>query len=236
MQLLFYLLVISIFLDFAAFEEVYKLSYHFYHLKLQYKDMYRVLLVIPAYLVVVVISFLIFFFFKFHLSLVFHNTTTIEALDPAVWVENKFKLSRMENWLQVFGENKILWFFPLLSESGIPKGDGLTWKTNEPDKNEFSNNNNTNNVVDNVPPNNFNFTFKRSNTPVNLPVIAEINNKHNLSHDYKSNGTAGVNIEMAKGKYGSNKASVFNDFNSTKGIFSPNATKFFSNDSKSVFK
>ena len=83
---------------------------------------------------------------------------------------------------------------------------------NRSDKNEFSN---TNNNADNGVQNNFNFTFKRSNTPVNHPAIADIN-KHNLSqHDYKSNATANVNIEMNKRKYDSNKASGKNIYCNT---------------------
>jgi hypothetical protein len=31
----------------------------------------------------------------------------------------------------VFGDNKILWFFPLIVEAGRPVGDGLAWKTSD---------------------------------------------------------------------------------------------------------
>jgi palmitoyltransferase len=132
MQLLFYLLLLTIYIDFTAFNEVYRLVFEFYHLKASYTEIFRVFIILPAYTIVLVISILITIFFRFHLSLVLHNTTTIEALDPLVWVENKFNLGKFENWESVFGENFILWFFPLLSDSGVPKGDGLLWKTNEP--------------------------------------------------------------------------------------------------------
>jgi hypothetical protein len=32
--------------------------------------------------------------------------------------------------VQVFGEDKIYWFFPIITENGRPKGDGLSWKNN----------------------------------------------------------------------------------------------------------
>ena len=131
MQLLFYLFLVSIFIDITAFNEVYQLASQFYRFKLQYNSIFRVSIVLPAYIIILIISVLIFFFLKFHITLVINNTTTIEALDPIVWVENKFKLSKMENWSQVFGENKLLWFFPIITDSGIPRGDGLNWKTNE---------------------------------------------------------------------------------------------------------
>jgi hypothetical protein len=37
---------------------------------------------------------------------------------------------RMDNWKQVFGDDIILWFLPIITEAGRPKGDGLIWKTN----------------------------------------------------------------------------------------------------------
>jgi hypothetical protein len=131
MQLLFYLLILTIFIDLTEFEEVYRIAKEVYLNRLQYSEIYRALIILPAYLIILIISVLITLFLKFHVSLVINNTTTIEALDPIVWVENKFKLSKMENWVQVFGENKILWFFPVLAESGFPKGDGLVWKIND---------------------------------------------------------------------------------------------------------
>lgn len=42
----------------------------------------------------------------------------------------QFKLSSAENWAQVFGFDKVLWFFPVFSETGRPHGDGLNWKIN----------------------------------------------------------------------------------------------------------
>jgi len=61
---------------------------------------------------------------------VLYNTTTIESLDQSVWHDNKFKMTNYENWVQVFGENKLLWFLPIHFEEGRPVGDGLVWKTN----------------------------------------------------------------------------------------------------------
>jgi hypothetical protein len=36
----------------------------------------------------------------------------------------------MNNWVQVFGTNKLLWFFPIRLYLGQPKGNGIEW--NEP--------------------------------------------------------------------------------------------------------
>eukprot|EP00340_Litonotus_pictus_P007141 CAMPEP_0170524442 /NCGR_PEP_ID=MMETSP0209-20121228/9885_1 /TAXON_ID=665100 ORGANISM="Litonotus pictus, Strain P1" /NCGR_SAMPLE_ID=MMETSP0209 /ASSEMBLY_ACC=CAM_ASM_000301 /LENGTH=113 /DNA_ID=CAMNT_0010813123 /DNA_START=850 /DNA_END=1188 /DNA_ORIENTATION=- len=69
-------------------------------------------------------------FFKYHFQLVLGNSTTIESLDPENKESTKFKLSYAENWAQVFGFDRTLWFFPVFSESGRPHGDGLNWKLN----------------------------------------------------------------------------------------------------------
>lgn len=31
------------------------------------------------------------------------------------------------NWVQIFGKNKILWFFPFYMDAGKPIGDGVVW-------------------------------------------------------------------------------------------------------------
>ena len=49
----------------------------------------------------------------------------------------KFRLSKFENWCQVFGENYWLWLVPLVIESGRPDGDGLNWKVRDTKMNEL---------------------------------------------------------------------------------------------------
>lgn len=77
-------------------------------------------------------SYLMTNFLKFHIELIFSNKTTIEFLEKKEEVfESPFCLSPIENWRQVFGYNKILWFFPVSWASGCPVGDGVYWSTNQ---------------------------------------------------------------------------------------------------------
>lgn len=63
----------------------------------------------------------------------------------------KFRLTYKENWFQVFGSNKLLWFFPIITEGGRPEGDGLTWKTVSVPATELNNQiDNSTNVKDNL--------------------------------------------------------------------------------------
>lgn len=70
--------------------------------------------------------FLISMFFKFHVDLVLSNRTTIENLERKRAEDtgqtanevNQFDINKYFNWVQVFGTNKLLWFFPIPSDSG----------------------------------------------------------------------------------------------------------------------
>jgi len=138
MQLLFYLLLLTLFIDITSFNHIYDTLTHLYTINFKYTIVLSKLSVIIAFTMNLVLSVLILFFFKFHVTLVIYNTTTIETLDPSVWDDNKFRLSAYNNWTQVFGENKCLWFLPLHVESGLPAGDGLTWKTNLQIQDDYS--------------------------------------------------------------------------------------------------
>ncbi|KAK8944418.1 putative S-acyltransferase [Platanthera zijinensis] len=54
-----------------------------------------------------------------HTSLVLSNTTTIEVHEKKNVVEWKYDLGKMKNIEQVFGTNKMFWFFPLFSKSDL---------------------------------------------------------------------------------------------------------------------
>jgi palmitoyltransferase len=54
------------------------------------------------------------------------NRLEIEELEKA-----KFKLSKRNNWEQVFGKSIFYWFIPIFTEESKPVGDGLTWKFND---------------------------------------------------------------------------------------------------------
>jgi len=129
-QLLFYVFLTSWYITFTCYTDVYHIVLTLYKTRMQIGNYASIVLILLAYGIIITLTVLISLFFRFHVSLVLQNLTTIESLDPANVEDNKFRLSKYENWVQVFGENKCLWFFPLLSESGRPIGDGLTWKTN----------------------------------------------------------------------------------------------------------
>ncbi|CAI2372857.1 unnamed protein product [Moneuplotes crassus] len=76
-------------------------------------------------------SYLMTNFLRFHIELIFSNKTTIEFLEKkGEQFESPFALSPRENWEQVFGCNKLLWFFPVSWASGHPIGDGVYWRMN----------------------------------------------------------------------------------------------------------
>ena len=132
MQLLFYLFMLTWFITTSCFQEIFTSVKHIYTHGMHIGDekMIEYFIVIPSYLIVCILTVLNTMFFKYHIELVINNSTTIESLDPENKEISKFKLTTSENWVQVFGFDKLLWFFPLFSERGRPHGDGLNWKLN----------------------------------------------------------------------------------------------------------
>ena len=140
MQLLLYVFLITWFINITLFSYMYDIVMNIYKERLAYRDLYRASMMLSSYAMIATLSVLISLFFKFHFKLVLINTTTIESLDKQGSESNqkvnltltfsKFVLSDWENWIQVFGDNKCLWFFPFTLENGRPIGDGLNWKTN----------------------------------------------------------------------------------------------------------
>jgi hypothetical protein len=63
-----------------------------YKTKMQVGDFMGMLRILVAYCIIGTLSILISLFFRFHISLVIMNTTTIESLDPANVEENKVRL------------------------------------------------------------------------------------------------------------------------------------------------
>lgn len=89
MQLLFYLLLLTLYIDMTTFTNTYTILLNLYTLKFKYSVAITKLSSLVAFTVNFILSILVFFFFKFHLTLVLYNITTIESLDPLVWHENK---------------------------------------------------------------------------------------------------------------------------------------------------
>jgi hypothetical protein len=89
MQLLFYLSILTLYIDVLSLPLIVKIITKLYAINFKYSIIISKLCSLVAYTVNFIISMLILFFFKFHVKLVIHNTTTIESLDPLVWHENK---------------------------------------------------------------------------------------------------------------------------------------------------
>lgn len=131
-QLLFYFLVIVLYLDFAYIPSIYKnclLLYHLRHSR-NYSLFFKAAFIFFNYAIVLGLTGLDLFFFKFHLRLVINNCTTIESLDEEFLNDNKYNISLLKNWEQVFGRSRLFWFLPFLHEKAFPDGDGLNWPVN----------------------------------------------------------------------------------------------------------
>lgn len=81
MQLLFYLCLLTWFVNITLFNDVYKIGYNIYKERLQSKNLLEATLILIGYSITLTLSILIILFFKFHVKLVLVNTTTIESLD-----------------------------------------------------------------------------------------------------------------------------------------------------------
>lgn len=130
MQLLFYLFLLLWYIVITTIPFIYQIAHHLYVTRMKIPDFLYVkyITIVPGYLLVCILTVLNTMFFKYHITLVLNNSTTIESLDKDSKEFEKFKLSYYENWAQVFGFDSVLWFFPVFSESGRPNGDGLNWK------------------------------------------------------------------------------------------------------------
>jgi len=71
-------------------------------------------------------------FFRFHVTLVIQNLTTIEHMDRrrSDGARNEivnYDMGIYYNFIQIFGKNPWLWFLPVTLKSGKPVGDGVVW-------------------------------------------------------------------------------------------------------------
>lgn len=67
-------------------------------------------------------------FTKFHMSLLIHNSTTIESMDPSFREHSKYDLGSRRNIEQVFGPNSFWWWLPIHLHASRPMGDGVRWR------------------------------------------------------------------------------------------------------------
>lgn len=67
--------------------------------------------------------------FCYHVHLISHNRTTLEAFRAPIFRKgpdkNGFNVGALNNFKEVFGDNKILWFFPVFTS----RGDGCGFPT-----------------------------------------------------------------------------------------------------------
>ena len=132
MQLLFFVVLLTIFIDISEAYFIVNLSIRLFKKHIKYSEIFHAAFAIFAYLAVFIFSIIITNFFKFHVGLVLKNSTTIESLDQEHQKDfQKFNLSPRENWEQVFGCDSLFWFIPFPTKRGRPDGDGLSWRTLE---------------------------------------------------------------------------------------------------------
>lgn len=219
-QMLIYFLLSVLYLDIIYIPKSYTLCIQLLYKR---KDCWDVKLLINGFGVVVnhllllVLTVLNCNFLKFHLELVLNNCTTIESLDEEFMKCNKYNISYVENWEQVFGKNKLYWFIPVINEQTYPKGDGLTWPVNnnrdynDNDNDEVINGNKNslrtddNNVSGiasflNMKANNNNNNYYNTNLSTNYRSNSQtteggiFKTNTNLTH---INDNAGINIELS---------------------------------------
>ena len=90
------------------------------------------ILCILVYGVNLVMGFILSEFFKFHIKLILENKTTIETLDhKGKEFQSKYDKGKWNNWIEVMGITKWLWFFPIKLYQGKPKGNGIDWGIEE---------------------------------------------------------------------------------------------------------
>lgn len=140
-QMLFYIcssLYFTLFVNFKFTLNVFiKISRNRININKELTDNLAILLI---YFADVAMTIILTMFFKFHLKLVLENKTTIETIDKKttefdsivfiIYLIFKYSKGSSENWKQVMGNSKLLWFFPLRIYIGSPCGNGIDW--NEP--------------------------------------------------------------------------------------------------------
>ena len=106
-------------------------------------------LYIIIYIIDLIMGFILIQFFKFHIKLILANKTTIETLDhKGKEFQSKYDIGVWNNWYQVMGITKWLWFIPLKIYQGKPKGNGIDWVDNDEDLMPSSNRVENNNIND----------------------------------------------------------------------------------------
>ena len=136
-QMVFYLIIAIISTVVANFFNTYNLVYEtaLNYKKIEFNFIFGIkVLYTIIYIIDLVMSVILSQFFKFHIMLILENKTTIETLDhKGKEFHSKYDKGKWNNWYEVMGITKWLWFFPLKMYQGKPKGNGIDWGENEED-------------------------------------------------------------------------------------------------------
>ena len=151
-QMVFYLIIAVISTVIANLTSTYAIIYetviNYKKIEFNFSFWIKVTYVI-VYIIDVVMSVILSQFFKFHITLILENKTTIETLDhKGKEFHNKFDIGKWNNWYQVMGITKWLWFLPLNMYQGKPKGNGIDWGESDEELLNNSPRGNNNNIND----------------------------------------------------------------------------------------
>ena len=79
-------------------------------------------------MLIAILAIILINFTKFHIKLVLKNNTTLEHLDSKrakTLIVTEYSLGRYNNWISVFGKNRLLWFIPISLTPMV--SDGIIW-------------------------------------------------------------------------------------------------------------
>jgi palmitoyltransferase len=153
MQMVFYLNCTLIFILITNLKHSINFVKYCYNNKIKFNgDFIGKISHFLLYLIDIVMEIILIQFFKFHVKLILENKTTIETLDhKGQEFKSKYDQGKWENWIEVMGINKYLWFVPLKLYYGKPKGNGIDWVElpEEQLNNNIDNPDEKNNNIDN---------------------------------------------------------------------------------------
>ena len=138
-----------------------------------------------------VMGFILSQFFKFHIKLILENKTTIETLDhKGQEFQSKYDKGKLNNWYEVMGITKWLWFIPLKIYQGKPKGNGIDWGENEEDliPSSYRADANANNINEE----------NRNDNIQNIELAAKLNDEKEMD----KSGVTGISA-LSKNQHGS---------------------------------
>ena len=204
-QMVFYLIIAVISTVIANFTSTYNLVYetvkNYDKIKFDFYFFIKVLYVI-VYLIDSIMSVILSQFFKFHITLILENKTTIETLDhKGKEFKSKYDRGKWNNWIQVMGITAWLWFFPLHKYKGKPKGNGIDWGESENDDLLQSSLRENNNINDDIGNDN--------NNKRNIEMAEKLNDEKDMDNmdksglsNNKNNDITGIS-DLRKNQHGS---------------------------------